>query len=155
MYTQKDIDSIQGQLRQRIILWLVPAVLLLAGIIYSYTLRLEWLSGVLTALLMAMLVFAMTLSILPVKQYRDFLRNAVHGRNREETLVFDLIQSETVIREGVRFYPVTMRADTIKAELDERQVYFDANLPQPDWKQREHLNVRSHEKMVTGWQRST
>ena len=54
MYTQKDIDSIQGQLRQRIILWLVPAVLLLAGIIYSYTLRLDWLSGVLTALLMAM-----------------------------------------------------------------------------------------------------
>ncbi|NLM85609.1 MAG: hypothetical protein GX171_02830 [Clostridiales bacterium] len=155
MYTQKDIDSIQGQLRQRIILWLVPAVLLLAGIIYSYTLRLEWLSGVLTALLMAMLVFAMTLSILPVKQYRDFLRNAVHGRNREETLVFDLIQSETVIREGVRFYPVTMRADTIKEELDERQFYFDANLPLPDWKQGERLNVRSHEKMVTGWQRST
>lgn len=155
MYTQKDIDSIQGQLRKRIILWLVPAVLLLAGIIYSYTLRLEWLSGVLTALLMAMLVFAMTLSILPVKQYRDFLRNAVHGRNREETLVFDLIQSETVIREGVRFYPVTMRADTIKEELDERQFYFDANLPLPDWKQGERLNVRSHEKMVTGWQRST
>lgn len=154
MYSQSDIDAIQGQMKKRLALWLIPELLLLIAIIYSYTVRLEWLSALLTALLAIILVFSLTLSILPVKRYRDFLRNAVHGRNREETLVFDSIQPETVSREGVHFYPVTMRADTIKEELDERQFYYDANLPLPDWKQGESITVRSHEKMVTGWQRA-
>ena len=155
MYTQNDIDSINAQLRKRTLLWLIPELLLLAILIVSFINRIEWLTSVIFALLCAVAVFSLTVSILPVKRYRNFLRNAVHGRNRVDTVAFDTIDREIVSREGVRFYPVTMRADTIKEELDERQYYWDANQPFPEWQQSEKIILTSHERMITGWQRAT
>ena len=154
MYTQNDIDSINAQQRKRTLLWLIPELLLLASLIVSFINRIEWLTSVIFALLCAVVVFSLTVSILPVKRYRDFLRNAVHGRNRVDTVAFDAIDRQIVNREGVRFYPVTMRADTIKEELDERQYYWDANLPFPEWRENEKITLTSHERMITGWQRA-
>ena len=154
MYTQKDIDQVNRQLRKRVLLWLVPEALILAALVYSFFPRLEWLSGLLLALLMAVLLASLSLSILPVRRYREFLRNAVHGRNRVETHTYDSAQEQPVMREGVRFFEMTFRADTVKEELDERTYYWDANLPLPGWEHGERVTLRSHEKMITGWERT-
>lgn len=154
MYTQNDIDSLNAQIKQRALLWLIPELLVLAGLIYSFIIRIEWLSGVLLSLLAILIYFSITMSILPVKKYRDFLKNAVHGRNRVETLRFDSFEEETVEREGVRFYPVLMRADVPKEELDERRFYWDANLTRPDWIKGSQVSLTSHEKMITAWKQA-
>lgn len=133
-------------------LWLIPEILILSVLVYSFIIRVQWLSDALLSLLAVMIYFSVTMSILPVKRYKDFLNNAVHGKNRVETLRFDTLNEETVEREGVRFYPVTMRADTIKEELDERQFYWDANLSLPEWTEGSYLKLTSHEKMITGWE---
>lgn len=152
MYTQTDIDTIHAQYKKRIGLWLIPLGILLGFLVYSLAIRLEWLTSALFAVLCALLLFALSNSILPVRNYRRFLQNAVYGRNRQDSLAFDVFGEEAVTREGVRFYPVTLRADTIKEELDERSFYWDANLPKPDWQKGQRLSIRSHEKMITGWQ---
>ena len=102
----------------------------------------------------AVLLASLSLSILPVRRYREFLRNAVHGRNRVETHTYDSIEEQPVMREGVRFFEMTFRADTVKEELDERTYYWDANLPLPGWEHGERVTLRSHEKMITGWERA-
>ncbi len=151
MYTQENIDQINEQLRRRVLAWLLPELLVLAGLAYSFVPRLQWLSGLLLAVLVVLLIASLSLSILPVRRYRNFLTNAVHGRNREETHTFDSLQEEAVVREGVRFHEMTFRADTIKEELDERTYYWDANLPLPTWQKGQRVRLRSHERMITGW----
>ncbi|MDI9520143.1 MAG: hypothetical protein QM308_03180 [Bacillota bacterium] len=152
MYTQKDIDSVNAQMKKRVMVWWIPKILVLSVLVYSFIIRLQWLSGALFSLLAMMIYFSVTMSILPVKRYKQFLNNAVHGKNRVDTLRFDTLDQETVEREGVRFYPVTMRADTLKEELDERQFYWDANLSLPDWTQGSYLKLTSHERMIIGWE---
>lgn len=152
MYTQKDIDSVNAQMKKRVMVWWIPKILILSVLVYSFIIRIQWLSSALFSLLAMMIYFSVTMSILPVKRYKQFLNNAVHGKNRVDTLRFDTLDQETVEREGVRFYPVTMRADTLKEELDERQFYWDANLSLPDWTQGNYLKLTSHERMIIGWE---
>lgn len=152
MYTQNDIDSVNAQMKKRVMVWWIPKILVLSALVYSFIIRIQWLSGALFSLLAIMIYFSVTMSILPVKRYKEFLNNAVHGKNRVDTLRFDTLDQETVEREGVRFYPVTMRADTLKEELDERQFYWDANLSLPDWTQGSYLKLTSHERMIIGWE---
>ena len=154
MYTQDDIDALGKQIRKRVLVWLIPEIMLLAVIVFSFTRRMEWLTGLSLALLSMLLMFSLSMSIFPVKRYQRFLYNAVKGRNREDLVHYTSTGTETVYREGVRFYPVTMRADTLKEELEERQYYWDANLPLPDWQKDELLRLRSHEKMITAWERA-
>ena len=155
MYQESDLRSVRQQMNRRILLWLIPEALLLGLVVYSLVLRIEWLTSLLFALLFGLILFSLSLSILPVKRYLQFLQNALHGRNRTDIAAFDVMAPETVVREGVRCHPVTMRADTLKEELDERSYYWDANLPLPDWQKGEYIQLRSHEKMVTSWQRVT
>ncbi|NLX82564.1 MAG: hypothetical protein GXZ04_01910 [Clostridiales bacterium] len=155
MYTQNDLDAITKQLKQRVLFWLMPEVLLLLLVIVSFIQRIEWLTSLLFALLCATVLFSLVLFILPVKRYRQFLMNALFARSRTDVAAFDIIEDlATVTREGVRFYPVTMRADTIKEELDERSYYWDANLPLPDWQKGEYIELRSHERMIINWART-
>lgn len=155
MYQESDLIAIKRQLNRRILLWLIPEVLLLGLVVYSFIIRVEWLTSLLFALLFMVILFSITMTLLPLRRYLHFLNNALHGRNRTDTAAFDTIEPETVVREGVRCHPITMRADTLKEELDERSYYWDANLPLPDWQQGEYITLRSHEKMVTGWERAT
>lgn len=152
MYTEQHMDAVKVQLKNRVLLFLPIELALFAGFIYSFVPRVQWLSAVLLSLLCIVVVFSLTLYILPVKRYQDYLRNALHGRNRQDLLRFDTREEVAVLREGVRVYPVTMRADTQKEELDERTFYWDANLPFPSWVQGQQLQLRSHERLITGWE---
>lgn len=154
MYTEHDILSINQQMKRRIAAWLLPEILLLTAIALSLVWRLQWLTASLFALLCAVILFSLVNFILPVKWYRAFLGNAVRGRNRTDTVAFVALGAEAVTREGVRFYPVTMRADIPKQELDERLYYWDANLPFPGWASGETIQVTSHERMITAWHKA-
>ena len=152
MYSQEDYLAVGKQLNKRRLVCALPLILLLAAIVYSFILRIEWLSAALLALLTVLALFCHQMFILPVKQYQAFLQLALHGRNRKDAVRFDGISGQTVVREGLRCYPVTMRADCKKEELEERTYYWDANLPLPAWQQGQPINILSHEKLITGWQ---
>ncbi len=155
MYTQHDLDAINKQLKRRVLFWLIPEILLLGLVVYSFILRIEWLTSLMFALLCAVVLFSLVMLILPVRRYRQFLMNALYGRSRDDVAAFDIIENlQTVTREGVKFYPVTMRADTVKEELDERSYYWDANLPLPDWQKGEYIKITSHERMIINWARA-
>ncbi len=152
MYKEKDINDLTAQVRKRTALWLIPEALLLAGVAVSLKYRIEWLTSLLFALLCALVLFSLTLSILPVVHYKAFLRSALRGRTSRSVAVFQSMEREPVVREGVRFYPLTMRVDSAKEELDERQFYWDANLPRPDWREGDKIALRSHERQIVQWE---
>jgi hypothetical protein len=151
MYHQSDIADIQKQLRRRILAWLMPGVVLLCLVVFCFIKRVEWLTAALFALLGCLAVFAMHLYILPLARYRRFLELAVHGRQRHSVLLFKSFDDQAVVREGVRFYPLLFSAGSPGEAMDDRLIYWDANLPPPTWNPGDKLAIFSHEKALTSW----
>ena len=151
MYTEEHLESLGKQLRGRTLLWLVPEAVLLLAVVLSWRLRSEWVTGALTSALFAVVLFSMTASILPVRRYRDFVRQALHGKTTRDEAAFLSVGEEAEEHEGIRVYPVLMRADVVKQELSERRFFWDANLPLPDWRPGERLALRSWERIIVWW----
>lgn len=154
MYTETDVLDLSNQLKRRVLSWLMPEALLLAGVIVSLTKRIEWLSSLLFAILCVMILFSLSLTILPVSRYRAFLRSALTGHTTRSVAEFASFGENMVVREGVRFIRVTMRVDSVKEELDKRQYYWDANLPKPEWKAGDRISLRSFERQIVSWEKT-
>ena len=153
MYSESDIADITGQLRRRTIFLLAVEALLLAALLASFFARVQWLSAALLSLMAVFLMAYLQTCLLPVRRYLDFLKNAVYGKTRQDALVLGSVETRSVMREGVRVYPVLMLAEHTKEGMEQRQYYFDANLPLPAWQQGERLKLTSHERMITAWER--
>ena len=153
MYTEQDFADIREQLRKRLIMVAIPAVVLLAGVIVSFIFRLKYLTMALSVLLGAGLIFSFHMLIYPVYAYKRHLNNVLHGRVRTLIGAFKEMDEGDVIREGVHYYPMLVNVGDMKSPEDDRLFYFDANLPRPDWKVGEVLTVISHDKAVGAWKR--
>ena len=153
MYTEKDLQDISAQLtKRRCAVW-VPAAVLGAAVVVCFVLRIEWLTNVLALLLGAGLIFGLGIWVRPVSMYRKHLNNVLHGRTRELTGQFKEMENETVVRDGVKYYPMTLTVGDPEKPVDDRLFYYDANLPRPDWQAGETLTVTSHDKELGNWVR--
>lgn len=152
MYGPKDISDIKKQRNRRILIWLLPEATLLALVVLSFLRRCEWLTTALFALLGWVVFFSLSLYILPLARYQKHLERAVHGRQRVSTLSFKSSSGEPVLREGVAFLPLLLSAGSPQEAMDDRQLYWDANLPLPAWQPGDKLILHSHEKAITRWE---
>ena len=73
---------------------------------------------------------------------------------RELTGAFKEMEEGTVVRDGVRYYPVLLNVGNMEGEEDDRLFYYDANLPRPDWRRGEMLTVTAHDKAMGAWTRT-
>jgi hypothetical protein len=152
MYTIQDVISLSRQLRMRTLLWLIPEALLLACVVVSFILRIQWLTSLISFSLGVVILFSLNMFILPLKHYKDFLLVALHGKTSRSTAAFAAFEEGAVMREGVRFYPLIMQVDTPREGLDERRYFWDANLPKPAWQKGDRITLLSHESMVVSWE---
>ena len=154
LYTEQDYADIRGQIRRRAAVLAIPAVLLLGGIIAAAICRIRWLTTGLTILLGAGCIFAYGLLLSPLMAYERHLDEVLHGRVRTVTGVFKAMESTVVVRDGVRYYPMTLNVGNMDEETDDRLFYYDANLPLPDWTVGETLTVTAHDKALGDWVRA-
>ncbi len=154
MYTQTDYNEIKRQKNKRLILFLVPAALLLAGVVVSFVFRVKFLTMGLTIVLGAYTIFFYELLIAPVAAYQKHIDDALRGRTRSLTGAFKEIEQTSVVRDGVKYYPLLLNVGDMESPEDDRLFYYDCNLPIPDWKAGETLTVTAHDKAMTAWQRA-
>ena len=154
MYTEKDYADIRAQLRRRLMIYGVPALIAMAGSIVAACFRIQWLTMAGTLLVGGYAIFCYSLLLYPVLAYSRHLNNVLHGRVRTLTGAFKELDEGTVIRDGVHYYPMLLSVGNLENVEDDRLFYFDANLPRPDWKQGEMLTVTSHDKAVGAWVRA-
>ncbi len=154
MYQHSDIADVKAQMNRRILILLAPALALTALVVISFIRRVEWLTASLFALLGCVLLFAISLYIMPLKRYQRYLRHAIDGRQRRSVLSFQSCDRESVMREGVAFYPCCSRRGTRKDEMDDRRLYWDSNLPLPVWQKGDKLVLFSHEKAISRWEKA-
>ena len=151
MYTQADIRDVQSQKYRRVIAWLVPEAMLAGLVIFSFARRAQWLTYLSFALLGFLVLFSLSLYILPVAHYQAHVERAVMGLRRQSVLAFKSVDEQPVLREGVAFKPLLFTAGHPQNTMDDRQLYWDANLPLPSWQPGVKLIVHSHEKAITGY----
>lgn len=131
----------------------VPAALLAAAVIATFIYRIQWATIVGTVLIGFYCVFFYSLLVQPVAAYRRHLDGVLHGRTRTLTGAFKNMEADIAIREGVQYYPMTLSVGKMDDPNDDRLLYYDANLPRPDWQVGDALTVTIHDKAVGDWKR--
>ena len=132
----------------------IPALVLLAAVVASFVLRIKWLTIGLSLVLGVFCIFGYGMLLSPVIAYRRHLDEVLHGRVRSTTGAFKEMEAQTVMRDGVKYYPVMISVGDMENPEDDRLFYYDANLPRPDWKTGEMLTVTAHDKSMGAWART-
>ncbi|MHC1785641.1 MAG: hypothetical protein AB9880_01055 [Christensenellales bacterium] len=153
MYTNSDLEDIGAQLRKRALLWLLPLLLMLAALIYTLIIRHEVLTIVVFVLMGWVVVFSYGLSLSPLLAYQKFLRQLLSGRKREMSGRFKGFEGEMVLRDKVRCLPLMLNVGDPEEPKDDRLLYWDANMPLPDWQAGDRLWLETFDKSVTAWRR--
>ena len=120
MYTEQDYADIRGQIRRRAMILGIPALLLLAGVVISFIYRIRWATVLLTIVLGAYCIFGYGLLLGPVIAYGRHLDDVLHGRVRTLTGAFKEMEEDTVVRDGVRYYPMMLNVGDMEKPEDDR-----------------------------------
>lgn len=150
MYTENDLNAIASQLRRRLYVMSVPAVLLLAGLVVSLlpSVRLQWLTIALTIALGLLCIMGGGLFIAPLSAYRRHINNALHGRTHQVEVLFKSLKQDPCLKEGVTFYPMMVSEGDLQNEKDDRLFYFDAEKPLPQFEPGDKLLLTYHDKFI-------
>lgn len=154
MYTENDFQEISVQLKKRITVLVIPALLLLAAVIVSFVFRSQLLTTVLSLLMGVYSLFSFSMFIYPVLAYKRHLHYVLHGRVRKLTGAFKEMDETIALRDGVRFYPMLINVGKMENAEDDRLFYYDANLPRPDWQVGDMITITSHDKAVGAWEKA-
>ncbi|MBQ3156639.1 MAG: hypothetical protein IJB81_06895 [Clostridia bacterium] len=126
LYTQADLDAMNQQLRKRWVLLAIPCCILLAGLVSSLVIRLQWLSILTTIAIGAILIAGYDLALKPLRCYRRHLNTSLHGRTRECELPFVALSENIDVVDGVRFRQLLCADVDGKGRPYDRLFYFDA-----------------------------
>ena len=154
MYREEDYAALTAQLRARLTALIAVTVALLAACGISFALR--WPQAVTVALSVlgfGAFVCGFTMFVLPVKAYRKHVGYALHGHNHDTQGVFVSMERESVIRDGIELFPMTVNVGAGIRDDGDRLFYYDARLPRPDWQPGETLLLTSYDNRVIRWTR--
>lgn len=155
MYTEKSYQDNRAQLRDRLIAFCIPALLLFVLMIVSFALRwAEAVTVILSIAAFSLAIFCYAMFISPVRAYGKHIDHALNGRTRQLTGIFLHMEEETVTRDGVAFYPFMISVGDKNEEVNHRLFYMDANLPRPDWKEDDEIIITSYDNRVTKWEKA-
>lgn len=149
MYTEQDLSAITAQLRKRWIIVGAICLVLLAGIVYSFIIRVEPVTSGLTVVLGAVLIFGYDMFIKPLHRYAIFLRNALHGRRHTVECTYQGMDADISLVDGVRYYSMSVLQQDDDGDPFERLFYWDAQRPLPQAQPGDKLRVTYHDRMVT------
>lgn len=148
MYTEQDLIAIRAQQKKRWIYLTIPCLVLLAVIVYSLTVRIQWLTIGATILLGTLFLFIYEMTIKPLHCYEIHLSNALHGRKRELDCTYHSIDADLSVVDGVNYYAMTVLQPDEKGDPFERMLYWDALKPAPALKPGDKLHIIYHDRMV-------
>jgi hypothetical protein len=143
LHTEEDKEKNRGQIKRWLILFLAFAVLGMALIAVSFSIRdathinnpNETLSQALTIAITlvwgGLLIFFWGMKLTPHLCYRRFLKDVYSGMSRAVEGCVVGFEENTTFREGLLFYRLIVNVGDLKNPEDERLLYWDARLSRP------------------------
>ena len=153
LYSEKDILTINAQLKKRYTVIAIVLAVLLALIIVSLIIRVEWLTMVAVFLFGGFAVFSIDLFCLPLHRYRRLLTSALTGRTHTDTLEFKEQESDPSMVDGVSCRGLIFLGEPDKHGIREQRYYWDSQLPVPDFRPGEQITLKYTGKNIIGWSR--
>ena len=153
MYTEKDLDVLNQQLKRRKTILLAVLVVLLAGIVYSLVIRLEWLTTVLTIAAGIIAIATYDLALQPIRCYRTHVENVLHGRTRQMDGTFRGLSEEISMVDGVLYRAMTLEVPDEKGKPSDRLFYFDTQKAFPDFADGDMIHVVYHDREIAALSR--
>lgn len=148
MYTEQDLTNIRAQQKKRWLILMLPCLILLAAIVYSLTIRLEWLTAAATVVMGILLLFCYEMFIRPLHRYEIHLDNCLHGRTRELDCTYQSIDADLSLVDGVKYYAMSLLQLDDDGEPFERMLYWDAEKPAPALNSGDQLHIVYHDRMI-------
>ena len=153
MYAEQDLEKARKKVSEMRLLMLIPAVLLLGGIVWSFVARVKWLTILLSALAGCWLVFVEQNLLAPRRAYARHLDSALHHADKTTEGVYLRTEQTPVERNDVMYYAFYLNVGEKEDPEDDRLLYLDALRPLPDWQHGDRIRVRSYDKFVAGYER--
>lgn len=148
IYTEADYSAIRQQMKKRWTILLIPIAVLLAVLVYSLVIRVEWLSSAATIVIGVILIAGYDFAIKPLRCYARHLDNALRGRTRECDLPFVSLSENVDVVDGVRYRQLLCADVDGKGRPYERLFYFDADKEFPAAQEGDMLHLASYELVV-------
>ena len=152
LYSEKDCQQIAAQLKKRYLLLGCALAVILALIIVSVIIRVEWLTIVLVFLFFALAVFVIELFCLPLHRYRKLLVSALTGRTHTETLEFEQFEPETSVVDGVACRSLIFLGQADKHGTREQRFYWDEEIPLPAFNPGDQVTLKYTGRTIIGYQ---
>ena len=148
IYTENDLNAIKQQKHRRWTALLIPCVILLAVMIYSFVIRLEWLTSAATIIIGVLLIAGYDFAIKPIVCYKRHLDHCLHGRTAECELPFIRLSENIDVVDGVSCRQLLCADEDGKGRPYERLFYFDADKAFPNVKEGDLIHINHYELTV-------
>ena len=148
MYTQQDLEQILAQKKKRWLLLAIPEAILIAVLVYSLVIRVEWLTTLTWCLAGGLLIFVYDLTIKPLTCYARHLQGVLQGRTRTLDGIFKRVDAQPSMVDGVSYHGVIVSAGDPADEEDDRLFYFDQEKTFPGLNQGDRVRVIYHDRAI-------
>ena len=148
IYSETDAAAIRQQMNKRWLCLLIPCAVMLAVLVYSLVVRLEWLTCAATIVCGVILIAGYDFAIKPLRCYHKHLNNCLHGRTRECDLPFISLSENVDVVDGVRYRQLLCADEDAKGRPYERLFYFDAEKEFPEAKKGDLMHIVHHDLCV-------
>lgn len=152
LYTSQNLQAVRAQLSRRAVPLGVFSAVMLAVIIWSLIARQQVVTIAAVILLGAGLIFVCDVFLKPLWQYSRFLSSALTGRSHTDSLVFDHPEPDVSMVDGVACRSLVFLGEPDKHGVREQMLYWDDQIPLPDFKTGENLTVQYTGKMIIGYE---
>ncbi len=148
IYTEADYTAICQQKKKRWRLLLIPILILMVLMVVSLVIRSEVMTIACTILAGVTLIAGYDFSIKPLRCYKQYLNDLLHGRTRECELTFIHLSEDVNVVDGVPCRALTCNDLDAKGRPYERLFYFDAQKDFPACQPGDLLHITHHELNV-------
>ena len=157
LYTEKNLADLKNQIRKRRLIFF--ALLAAAAGLIVWTLLLdnhrENRPVVLTTLILVAsgcgLIFFYDLLIHPLRAYERHLISSLHGRFHEVTVVFDHLNEEETMIDGLTYRDLIFLGEPDKHGDRERLFYWDAEIPLPSFASGQEVTLQYFDRFITAY----
>lgn len=151
MYDETDLNRAEEVVRKTRLLMLIPALLLLGGVVWSFIVRIKWLTILLSILAGCWIIFIRQIFLLPRRGYRQHIDRALHDAKKEAEGRYLRMETTPVERDNVMYYAFYLNVGEKQDPADDRLFYYDAFKPLPCWQSGDRLHVISYDKFVSSY----
>ena len=152
LYSEKDFEKVDGLLKKRYLVLVIVLTVILAVFVWSFVVRIEWLSMVTFFLIFAVALFVIELFCLPLHRYRALIRSALSGRTHTDSYEFGRMEEETSVVDGVPCRSMVFLGAPDKHGTREQCFYWDSELPLPAFKPGDRVTLKYTGRNIIGYE---